>query len=109
MALPGSSCPPGGSRRRRATRLVVVVAALAGCDPLSREEFRCEEAMALVLDCCPGVTRSPVACLWTESPISPYVHRFPAVDCIVGQSCAALRERGVCAWAEAGGQGEVCP
>jgi len=88
---------------------LLVLAALAACDPLSREEFRCEEAMALVLHCCPAVEASPVACVYAESPVSPYVHTFPAVDCIVGQSCEALREGGVCAWAEAGGTEAVCP
>lgn len=88
---------------------LLLVLVLAACEPLSREEFRCEEAMARVLHCCPAVERSPVACVYGESGLGPYVRTFPAVDCIVGKSCEALVEGGVCAWAEAGGTTEVCP
>jgi hypothetical protein len=93
----------------RLAATAMALLSLAGCEPLDRDVFRCEEAMARVMTCCPGVSRSPVACEYVESPLSPYVWTFPKVDCLVGRSCEDLRTRGACAWAEAGGQGEVCP
>ncbi|MFO0582305.1 MAG: hypothetical protein U0229_08540 [Anaeromyxobacter sp.] len=88
---------------------LLALSLLAACEPLDRDVFRCEEAMARVLDCCPSVKSSPVACEYGASPLGPHVRTFPKVDCLVGLSCAGLEERGACAWAEAGGKDAVCP
>ena len=75
--------------------------ALAGCADFEEEKLRCEEAMANVLACCPGVTTSPVVCEYTTNgngfPLTTY--HFPNVECLIGLSCADLAARGACTWA----------
>jgi hypothetical protein len=93
----------------RASFAAAVLVALAACEPLDRDVFRCEEAIARILDCCPAVERSPVVCEYRQSALSPYVYTLPDVDCLVGLDCTGIRARDACAWAEAGGVGEVCP
>jgi len=92
------------TRLARAVIGAAALAALPACEPLDPDVFRCEEAMARVLDCCPAVERSPVVCAY-----GPEQQPLPPVDCLVGKSCAGLRELGACAWAEAGGTGGLCP
>jgi hypothetical protein len=92
----------------RTLRLVVVGAlALAGCDSIDQGKLQCEEAMAGVLACCPGLAQSPVVCEYVQT--TPVTWLFPNVDCLVGLSCAELTARGVCAWAQAPGASAVCP
>jgi hypothetical protein len=93
----------------RRTAALLAAALLAGCPVPTEEEVRCEEAMARVLDCCAGVTRSPVTCEWARSPVSPYLWSFPQVDCLVDRSCGELESSGACAWAAAGAVTEICP
>lgn len=95
--------------RSRRWLAALVAAALSACETLDRDTLRCEEAVALVLACCPEVTQSPVACVYVRSPTAPLAWTFPKVDCLVGRSCQAIRDRGACAWAADGGTGEVCP
>lgn len=85
--------------------LAVVGALAAGCESISRDSLRCEEAVAHVMECCPGLSRPPVECVGSGS--LPFVN-FPNVECLIDSSCADMQARGVCAWASAP-SGKVCP
>jgi hypothetical protein len=98
-----------GDRRWRAALVAASLVAASGCDSISREELRCEEAISKVMSCCPGLPASPVVCEYRQSTISPFVFTFPAVDCLVGLSCAELQARGTCTWAASPSGGEACP
>jgi hypothetical protein len=92
----------------RILRLVVVgTLALVGCESIDQGKLLCEEAMAGVLACCPGLTQSPVVCEYVQT--TPVTWLFLNVDCLVGLSCGELTARGVCAWAQAPGASAVCP
>lgn len=95
-------------RERAVLPWLLALAALAGCGAIDPDELRCEEAMKRVLDCCPGVTQSPVACEHRQSNLSPYIWLFPRVDCLAGLSCAELQASGACAWA-ASPTTRICP
>jgi len=99
MALPG----------RLPWLVLAGLLALAGCDSIDGLKLRCEEAMAELLACCPGLPRSPVVCEYRESPTLPFTALFPNVDCLVGQSCGELAARSVCTWALDPGASAVCP
>ena len=79
--------------------------AAAGCSSITRDELRCEEAVAHILECCPAVASSPVECVGTGG--LPFVS-FPNVDCLVDPPCPDLQARGVCDWAQAP-SGRICP
>lgn len=87
--------------RRSLGVLLAGAVALSGCADFPREELRCEEAVANLLGCCPGVATSPVACEYTSNgssfPLTLYA--FPQVECLIGLGCGDLIARGACAWA----------
>lgn len=77
----------------------------AGCESITRDELRCEEAMSHLARCCPGVARSPVECAGTGT--LPFIE-FPNVGCLVDVACADIQSRGICDWAQSP-TGPVCP
>jgi hypothetical protein len=107
----GQSGPGRRHGRRLAPSLAsaLLFLAAAGCDSISREELRCEEAVSKIMACCAGLAQSPVVCEYRQSTLSPQLWTFPQVDCLVGLSCAELQARGTCAWAAAPGSGAACP
>jgi hypothetical protein len=77
----------------------------AGCNSITRDELRCEEAMSHLAECCPGLAASPVACVGTGT--LPFI-AFPDVECLVDLPCGEMQAGGVCDWARAP-TGKVCP
>ena len=93
--------------RRRFVAQALTLAGLlpAGCDSITRDELRCEEAMSHVARCCSGLSKSPVECVGRGT--LPFVE-FPNVECLLDLSCGDLQSRGICDWAQAPA-GQVCP
>ena len=65
---------------------------------LRPDEMHCENAVARLVDCCPGFTAKQVSCEYVEGCGATY----PAISeddarCIAGEGCAALVADGVCA------------
>ena len=85
--------------------LAAIACLAAGCESIGRDELRCEEAVANIMDCCPGLAGPPVACVGTGT--LPFV-QFPDVACLLDRSCGELQAGGVCAWASAPA-GRICP
>lgn len=69
-----------------------------GC--IERDELQCEEAVARIQQCCPGVVRR-VNCESFETSCGPVNADIgvAAAHCIREASCAELVARSVCAWA----------
>jgi hypothetical protein len=73
--------------------LVAVVGATARCERISRDELRCEEAVAHVGSCCPGTDLSAIQCRFTGQGCGG---SLPSYECLLDLSCDAMRARGVC-------------
>jgi hypothetical protein len=90
---------------------LAVAVALAGCADFEPEKLRCEEAMAKIMACCPGLPRSPMVCEYQTVTTGYFPSfRFPNVECLIDPSCAELAARGVCTWAlDPAAAPAVCP
>ena len=73
---------------------------------IREDEFACEDAVAHLQSCCPGFTANNIDCTYTEGQACETRSVYPEIDatqaaCIRSESCASLREFGVCARVEA--------
>ncbi len=95
-----------------ATLAVTRAASAAGVsdDPFRADVVDCEDAIAALVECCPGFDPSRVRCEYRRETIgscdaSTTQTTTPALspdesDCIRGARCADLQARGVCARAQ---------
>ena len=100
-------------RWRTALLAVGAVLALGQCYGLREDELRCEEAVAHLIDCCPGFDRASVSCLYTTT----CGVRYPELTieesrCVAGAKCADILAGAICdRVAKKSGRGgpSVCP
>jgi hypothetical protein len=93
----------------RAGRWLAFAAALvagARCEHISRDELRCEEAVAHVRGCCPGIDLGAVQCQLAGQGCGGAA--VPTWDCLIDLSCDQIQQRGVCA-ATPSSAPQVCP
>ncbi len=67
------------------------------------EEFRCEEAIAKLEDCCGGAfdphaiaCERDLSCKYNQAGVRPEINER-AASCLFGRSCADIRARQMCA------------
>jgi hypothetical protein len=101
---------PRPSWWRRGFTLSLFVGGLLACG-IREDEFDCENAVARLVQCCPGFVASSVDC--TYSPgcnDNPYPSLDPSQsNCIMQSSCDTLRQTGVCDAASNLAQGSQTP
>ncbi len=81
---------------------------------IREDELRCEEAVAHLVDCCPGFDAQQVDCYFVESGCDV---AYPVLDieesrCIAGKPCADVVSSGICSRAQAAQPDDgrrVCP
>lgn len=110
--------PPGPrAPRRRGARLalfgLVLVITLGHCYGLREDELRCEEAVAHLLDCCPGFDPQSVSCTYSTG-CGTHLPELTIEEsrCIDRTTCATILGSNICqrAAAKAGSTGpQVCP
>jgi hypothetical protein len=86
------------SRWRRGFTVSLVVGTLIACSCIRQDEFLCENAVAHLVQCCPGFNANAVNCQYDQGCLET---TYPEVDesqseCILGESCGALRANAVC-------------
>ena len=93
--------------QRRLGVMLLAIASIAspGCESITRDELRCEEAISHLAGCCPGLSGSPVECVGTGS--LPFIE-FPNVGCLLDLPCGEIQSRALCDWAQ-NPSGPVCP
>jgi hypothetical protein len=86
------------SKRASVSWLVGVLVALVCCSGNFREdEVRCEDALAHLVQCCPGFDPHPVSCVFSSGCGTQYpALRVDESTCIESSSCDTLKMRGVC-------------
>lgn len=103
-----------GSRVVRTRRPIlcagVLLGALVCCAGIREDELLCEEAMAHIGQCCPGLDVAAVDCTYTSGCGTTY----PALtvtqsQCIDGMSCAALVSSDMCPNAQASQDSDGSP
>jgi hypothetical protein len=105
-----------GRRRLRGSPIVLGLAAsilLAQCTGISHSETACQEAVALLQDCCPPFDATRVRCspspastsscagAVVTTPAAPATLSQSDIECILQNSCNALVSHGVCSRLEA--------
>ena len=82
---------------------VWIATVLFACADLRQDELDCEEAVAVLKDCCPDFPVTMVSCVYESSACSTVYPDFPVSEsqCIRSQSCSSLVSTGVCARAQA--------
>lgn len=86
-------------RRRLGPALVVLLVAIAlSCGSVRDDELSCEEAVARLQDCCPGIDPRRLNCEFETSCSSSNVPVVTerAAECIRARACADLEARGIC-------------
>jgi hypothetical protein len=86
------------SRWRRGFTVSLVVGTLIACSGIRQDEFLCENAVAHLVQCCPGFNANAVNCQYDQGCLDT---TYPEVDesqseCILGESCGSLRANSVC-------------
>lgn len=100
-----------GRARRRKSPIVLVVAAamsIAHCYPIREDDTECQEASALLQECCPGFEATRMRC--STSYVStgcgsdaapprtiPPTMSQGEMECILENSCSSLVSKGICA------------
>jgi hypothetical protein len=93
----------GGMEKRTAwakagKRLLLMGAFLAMTGAIREDELKCEQAVARLVECCPGFVASNLECVYGSGCIAT---QYPAIsmsesDCIVDLSCDELVDAKVC-------------
>ena len=93
--------------RRYAPPFVLALCVWITCAPIKEDELRCEEAIARLSDCCPGLQVRGLACVTedadgcnNEPAIKPAIPERAAV-CILAKSCPDLQAAKTCEAAQA--------
>ena len=81
---------------------------------IREDELRCEEAVAHLVDCCPGFDAKRVDCYFTPTGCST---TYPVIDiqesrCIEGLKCDQIVAAGICSRAQSATPSDgarVCP
>ncbi len=83
---------------------------------IREDELRCEEAVAHLVDCCPGFDAKAVDCYFTSSSCGTVNTAYDIEEsrCIAKLDCATLRANGVCSRAQSAqpnhdATARVCP
>jgi hypothetical protein len=86
------------SHWRRGFTVALVVGLLMACGDIRQDEFLCENAVGHLQQCCPGFSPDAVNCTYAPGCTTTVYPELDATqsDCIMGQSCGALRAAGVC-------------
>lgn len=87
-------------RRRFALLIVVVIGALPMTQCLRQDEVECEEAVALLKECCPGFDAKIINCEFspgscTTDAVYPTLSTADS-ECMLGKSCDALNADKTC-------------
>jgi hypothetical protein len=88
-------------RRLRAPLLfVVLLGAMPMTQCLRQDEAECEEAVARLIECCPGFDPAAINCEYVkgdcdQGSVYPSLSA-PDSECILGKSCEALNAQKVC-------------
>lgn len=87
----------GRHRLWRGLLATVALVTLTGGFGIERDEFQCEQAVARLVDCCPGFDAGSIVC----SAGGCGQQRYPdltvhGAECIIGASCADLQSSGAC-------------
>jgi hypothetical protein len=90
-------------RTRRPILVVgILLGALVCCAGIREDELLCEEAMAHIGQCCPGLDVAAVDCTYTSGCSTTYpALTVPQSQCIDGMSCADLVSSDMCPNAQA--------
>lgn len=95
---------------------VIIAGGVPAAQAFRRDEVECEEAVAMLEECCDGFDASKIACDYIEGcdestypSIAPYES-----ECIRALSCSEVRDAKICdrvlaRATDANAQGEVCP
>lgn len=88
------------ARRRVALLIVVVIGALPMTQCLRQDEVECEEAVALLKECCPGLDVKIINCQFspgtcTSDAVYPTLSTADS-ECMLGKSCDALNADKTC-------------
>jgi len=101
--------------RAPATALLALVAVLAAGPVLvdcgvQEDELLCEDAVALLASCCPGLAPSALTCPDHHTACEAPAPTFSLAEsrCLRALDCAAIRARGICERA-AGGSSSARP
>jgi hypothetical protein len=87
------------NRLRSASLAMLVIVSTHCATGLGEEEVECQEAVAHLMHCCPGLTVQPNACDYSgEACSGGTVPAFSATTsrCIRAKSCAQLADDGLC-------------
>jgi hypothetical protein len=93
---------------RRPLVFAALVAGLVGAlGSMSSEEVRCEEALAELRDCCPGLDPSAFVCDPVGCNAPPTAFTSADAECVLAASCDHVRVKGWCERLAARARGET--
>jgi hypothetical protein len=91
-------------RAKSTTLTALAIGVLFACgDSLQQSELDCEEAVSVLIGCCPGFQAPQLQCVYDDQGCNGTTYPALSSDdstCIRSESCASLVKSGVCARAQ---------
>lgn len=87
---------PARGPRPRVLAVTAVVAAACGLGSITPEQVRCEEALAEVASCCPGLDPALFRCDEAGCNPSPRSFEPDEAECVLAASCDDFRRKRWC-------------